>query len=217
MATKKKSVKKKVSKKKSVKKVAAKKRTVTLYTPYVEIACKPITKKEFKQLVEVGISEEDFYELEQDLLVSNDFGSPVLDDVRTAYVEVDGKEAISSMDFVEIYNTAFAASEAKKVKPTVSKKKPETYAIIGYRHIKHGEYQVVTNKEFDPSKFSLTIDYTTDLRTHVVYGYDASYDGEDFEFVDGGYGDYSDLYILSSSGEQYAINVIEDVEESEDD
>ena len=199
--------------------VPSRQRTITLYTPYVEIAVLPLSTEDLARFVDGGISEEEYQDVEDQLMYDIDFCCPVFDDLRTAYFTGENNvEVLSTMEFEKLYHAALDSSTAKKIKPTASDKKPETYQIVSYRWVKHGQYSLKINEEFDPDKLKLSIDHSTVMRNHVVYGYMPTYNGKDFEFDDGGFGDYSETCIISSSGKRYSIKVNEDdIEESDED
>jgi hypothetical protein len=181
---------------------------ITLYTPYVEVAIKPILKKEATRIISQGMSELDYGDLELDLLDSIEFGSPVYDDVFVPSISVvTDTYNEESHSLLKLYNKALR--NAPKVELPASGKR-EKFCIVSYQYYKRAEYFLHINGEFDIKKLSLDIEQSTDLRTQVLTGYSLTYNGEDFELDDMDGSNYNDFYLLSSTGQRYPIEINED-------
>ena len=195
------------TKKKSVKKPEVQ---LGLSTAMVEVGMIELSKKEYQryltQIMDNGsIDDDDMSELEDQLLDSIEFCSPIFDDVyepRLIVDEIDKENifVVQSKELRHLYDQEmFDAKLIAKTKLTVTKK-PTNYYMVRRLFHKTASYTTTIKGDFDISKLKMNVFAETCLRTEILFGYEPTYDGQDFEFEFAEGANFSTWYLLTSDG-----------------
>ena len=187
-----------------------------LFSSEVELMEKRITKEEFEQYKNEGMSYEEFSDLSDDTEVS----APIFDELTTLSVD-DVEVADFQKQFNVLYQKALSEHKKKHPPPNKSSKVPKkselSYAVVGERWIKRSWHDLTIYEEFDFSKLEIQISKDYAFGTGEVFEtFALSYKGKEFEFRDSFGANYEQFNLISSDGKRYEFEVL-DEEYDEDD